>query len=36
MLMEVRLLQFQKALSPTEITPSGMVMEVKLLQSTKA
>ena len=33
MVMEVKLLQFQKQYSPKLVTELGMVMDVKLLQS---
>ena len=36
MVMEVRLLQPEKALPPMLVTLSGMVMEVRLLQPWKA
>ena len=36
MVMEVRLLQSEKALPPMLVTLSGMVMEVRLVQPLKA
>ena len=36
MVMEVRLLQPEKAPLPIEVTPSGMAMEVRMLQLPKA
>ena len=36
MMIEVKLLQSEKASSPMLVTLSGMVMEVKLLQHSKA